>query len=134
LLNNEGRLPIVCTGSVFKSWNLLKPGFERCLRKHIKKSSIKYSNINVLDLVCLKNDATLGAAKLAYQLYDNKSINYEQMFSKHDTIEQLDKLYLKNFYSTEDDQSIKSLTSKSDSAYLKTSLFKSIFNIFSKEA
>lgn len=67
LLTNPDGLPIVCTGSVFKSWHLIKPGFIRCLQTKITR----ISNLNNINLVTINGDSTLGAALLASRVYDS---------------------------------------------------------------
>lgn len=69
MLNLEGGLPIVCAGSVFKSWELIKPGFIRCLENQKNKKF----KLKELDLVVIKDDSTIGAALLASRLHDAKS-------------------------------------------------------------
>lgn len=88
LLHAPNGLPIVCTGSVFKSWHLIKPGFIRCL----KTQTPRKSTLNEINLVCINQDAAIGAAKLAAKLSDsNMSIDIQS--SK--LITQLDRLYVK---------------------------------------
>ena len=67
MLSNPDGLPIVCTGSVFKSWHLIKPGFIRCLQTQINR----VSNLNTINLVTINGDSTLGAALLASRVYDS---------------------------------------------------------------
>lgn len=55
LLELEGGLPIVCVGSVFKSWPLLEKGFVESLENH-------YSKCTLMTLNC---PAAIGAAFLA---------------------------------------------------------------------
>ncbi len=61
LINSSNGIPIVCTGSVFKSWSLIRNGFINHLRK---------SKINEVNLVCVDKDSTVGAAILAARLCD----------------------------------------------------------------
>lgn len=70
-------LPIVCAGSVFKSWSLIKPGFVRCLNKQLKK----FPSLNELNLVLADSDSSIGACLLASKLHDNKIVlikNYKR--------------------------------------------------------
>lgn len=59
LLEAPGGLPIVCSGSVWKSWDLVKPGFERQL--HVN-DRVK---VKELSLIKLKTGHATGAAYLA---------------------------------------------------------------------
>ncbi|GIY53467.1 n-acetyl-D-glucosamine kinase [Caerostris darwini] len=54
LLESETGLPIVCVGSVFKSWPLLEKGFVAGIEKHYKKCT----------LMTLTNSSAIGAAYL----------------------------------------------------------------------
>lgn len=63
LLKIEGGLPVVCVGSVWKSWDLLKPGFVKHLEEH--------KNFPEFSLVELTTSVAIGAAYLAA-----KSSNY----------------------------------------------------------
>ena len=69
LLNLPGGIPIVCAGSVFKSWNLIKPGFMNCLAN----PKYKMLRLKELRLIAVKEDSTIGAALLASRLLDQKS-------------------------------------------------------------
>ena len=64
-----GGIPIVCAGSVFKSWNLIKSGFMKCL----ENPKYKKLRLKELKLVAVKDDSTIGAAMLASRLYDQES-------------------------------------------------------------
>jgi N-acetylglucosamine kinase len=78
LLNEKDGLPIVCTGSVFKSWHLIKDGFIR---------GLKSSPINEVNLFTINRDSNAGAAKLAAKLMDfNLSIDSSNYVSKLDHI------------------------------------------------
>ena len=57
-------LSIVCTGSVFKSWRLLKDGFVSCL----KIEANRLHAAKRLDLITIESDSTIGAAFLAAKL------------------------------------------------------------------
>lgn len=63
LLKVEGGLPVVCVGSVWKSWDLLKQGFI----KHLEEQK----NVPELSLLELTTNVATGAAYLAA-----KSCNY----------------------------------------------------------
>ncbi|XP_076308266.1 N-acetyl-D-glucosamine kinase-like isoform X3 [Tachypleus tridentatus] len=52
LLESEGGLPVVCVGSVFKSWELLKDGFHGALD----------SKLHEFSLLRLKTSSAIGAA------------------------------------------------------------------------
>jgi hypothetical protein len=80
LLSAPNGVPVVCTGSVFKSWLLLKPGFVRCL----KNTSIKEVN-----LCTINDDSTIGAAFMAAKMSD---YDLEIDFTKH--VSKLDHLIL----------------------------------------
>ena len=65
-------LPVLCVGSVFKSWRLLRAGF-------LRRSSVESNQRNEdfgenhkrtqIDLLqCVDNDSSLGAARLAARL------------------------------------------------------------------
>lgn len=49
----------MCTGSVFKSWHLIKEGFVKCLQN---------SDVKEVNLVTVNKDSTIGAALLAAKL------------------------------------------------------------------
>ncbi|KAK0070544.1 N-acetyl-D-glucosamine kinase [Biomphalaria pfeifferi] len=59
LKERVGGLPIVCVGSVFKSWDLLKPGFLKEM-----KSVLAETNIHEVTLLRLNSEASIGAAAL----------------------------------------------------------------------
>ena len=88
LLSMPDGLPIICTGSVYKSWDLLKPGFIKCLRDNWTRCS-KLSKIN---LVRIEGHSATGAVLLAARLYDRelpfvKEFNYEATTSRLDQID-----------------------------------------------
>lgn len=93
LFTIPGGLPLVCAGSVFKSWSLIKPGFIRCLNKHIKK----YPNLNELNLVVADSDSSIGACLLASKLYDNQIVLIKNY--KRRTIA-LDHFYINKFHNS----------------------------------
>ena len=66
LLQTKGGLPVICVGSVFKSWNLIKPGFLKCLKAQTNKSK----SVNELNMVIIKDNSSIGAAILASRIYD----------------------------------------------------------------
>lgn len=79
LLSVEGGLPVVCVGSVWKSWSLLKPGFMAQLQEHPVPSLREGS------LLSIKTNAATGAAYLAakaigYYLPRDYSVNYTAFF------------------------------------------------------
>ena len=55
-------LPVVCTGSVFKSWRLLRPGF----RRGLAEAETSLERVHLVTI--MGNDSTLGAAYLAKKL------------------------------------------------------------------
>jgi N-acetylglucosamine kinase len=57
LLNQPGGLPVVCIGSVWKSWELLKPGF-------LKELSENANRIKEISLLQLKVPMATGACYL----------------------------------------------------------------------
>lgn len=69
LLNLPGGLPIVCAGSVFKSWPLIRSGFIKCLEAFKNKKF----RLKELKLVTIKEDSTIGAALLASHLFHEDS-------------------------------------------------------------
>lgn len=88
-----GGLPLVCAGSVFKSWSLIKSGFIGCLNKHLKK----YPNLNELNLVVADSDSSIGACLLASKLYDNQIVLIKNY--KRKTIV-LDHFYINQFHNS----------------------------------
>lgn len=92
LLSKADGLPIVCTGSVFKSWHLIKPGFLRCIQAQISR----FSSLNSINLVTINGDSTLGAALLASRVYDSSlddqslAVNMAQHFNLKSLTTQLD--------------------------------------------
>jgi hypothetical protein len=92
LLNaSNGGLPVVCTGSVFKSWSLIKPGFVRCLESQMNKCS----SLNEMKLVFINGDSTIGAALLASKLAAT-DLEIGQFVDRKPLITLLDHFYLKN--------------------------------------
>lgn len=87
LLNAPSGLPIVCTGSVFKSWHLIKPGFVKCLKTQTPKKSV----LNEINLVTIATDSAVGAAKLAAKLSSNLNIS----LNSHKLVAHLDHLHVK---------------------------------------
>ncbi|RNA11300.1 N-acetyl-D-glucosamine kinase isoform X1 [Brachionus plicatilis] len=97
LFSMQDGLPIVCAGSVFKSWSLIKPGFVQCLNKQIKK----FPSLNELNLVLADSDSSIGACLLASKLYDNK-IDLISTYKRKSVV--LDHFYVnkfQNFYQCE---------------------------------
>lgn len=79
LLKAEGGLPIVCVGSVWKSWNLLKDGFVEQLAK------IDRFKVEELSLLKLTVSVSIGATYLAakainFNLPRDYTQNYEVFF------------------------------------------------------
>lgn len=87
LLNKADGLPIICTGSVYKSWDLLKPGFMKCLGDNWNRCS----KLRKINLVRVEGHSATGAVLLAARLYDReltfvKEFNYENTSSRLDQI------------------------------------------------
>ncbi len=91
MLNSSNGLPVVCTGSVFKSWNLIKPGFVKCLESQINKCS----DLNAINLMLINDDSTIGGALLASKIVDPE-LNLSQHVDRKSLVTQLDHFYLKN--------------------------------------
>ncbi|XP_067143047.1 N-acetyl-D-glucosamine kinase-like isoform X2 [Centruroides vittatus] len=74
LLHQEGGLPIICVGSVFKSWNLLKDGF-------FSKVNCKLQEYTLLRSVqsTAVGSAYIGAKKAGFKLPINFTKNAEIM-------------------------------------------------------
>ncbi|KAL0276740.1 UNVERIFIED_CONTAM: hypothetical protein PYX00_004248 [Menopon gallinae] len=89
LVNAEGGLPVVCVGSVWKSWKLMEKGFVEKL-KPVPKTCIpsiytENPTVEELSLLRLKTGVETGAAYLAakevgYPLPKNYEDNYEVFF------------------------------------------------------
>lgn len=90
MLSNEDGLPVVCTGSVFKSWHLIKPGFIRCLESQITKCS----RLNEMNLVMINGDSSIGAAILASKIFD-PSLDLLKYFDRRKLITKLDHFHIK---------------------------------------
>ncbi|KAL1138188.1 hypothetical protein AAG570_009880, partial [Ranatra chinensis] len=79
LLNGKGGLPVVCVGSVWKSWELLKPGFVRQI------ADSNYANVKELSLLELTTSVATGAVYIAakasnYNLPRDYSKNYNVFY------------------------------------------------------
>lgn len=72
-MNEPQGIPIVCTGSVFKSWHLIKDGFVRGLEN---------SQVEQVNLYTIDRDSTAGAALMTAKL-GNYHLNIDT--SKHVT-------------------------------------------------
>ncbi|XP_013780725.1 N-acetyl-D-glucosamine kinase-like [Limulus polyphemus] len=73
LLESEGGLPIVCVGSVFKSWELLKDGFHGALD----------SKLHEFSLLRLKTSSAIGAAFMGAKAVGVKlPLNFSENFYK----------------------------------------------------
>ncbi len=86
LLCPEG-LPVVCAGSVFKSWPILKPGFIKCLKDNVAKCP----DMTKINLVIIERHASIGAVVLAAKLFDHnlqilKSLDHKLFTRKLDTV------------------------------------------------
>ncbi|XP_077992249.1 N-acetyl-D-glucosamine kinase-like [Glandiceps talaboti] len=74
LLTAEGGLQVVCVGSVWKSWDLLKEGFLEGLKPRNEKD-VEIEEISLLDL---KESPAIGAAVIgAHDAGCKLNINYE---------------------------------------------------------
>lgn len=80
LIEREGGLPVVCVGSVWNSWSLLKPGFLDVLDSADVSQCIREAS-----LIHLKTSVASGATYLAAKQYGytfprNHSDTYEVFF------------------------------------------------------
>ncbi|XP_030747540.1 N-acetyl-D-glucosamine kinase [Sitophilus oryzae] len=75
LMNKKGGLNVVCVGSVWLSWDLLKDGFVTYLNEN--------SNIERLSLLRLKTEMGVGAALMAS---DKLKLRLDRDYSKNYTI------------------------------------------------
>ncbi|XP_059210967.1 N-acetyl-D-glucosamine kinase [Centropristis striata] len=66
LLSSDLGLPILCVGSVWKSWELLKPGFTEALDKVASSDKFK-GRFNGYSLLFLRQSSALGGASLGAQ-------------------------------------------------------------------
>lgn len=82
-------LPIVCAGSVYKSWNLIKPGFMECLKNNINKCP----NLKKINLVKIEGHSAIGAVLLAAKFYD-KELSFLKNFNHKNCTSQLDQIDL----------------------------------------
>lgn len=78
LYNAEGGLQILCVGSVWLSWNLLKDGFVPWMNDH--------TNINQLSLVRVTTTMAIGSAYMAADRFNidvprNYTNNYEEFYT-----------------------------------------------------
>ncbi|XP_043953323.1 N-acetyl-D-glucosamine kinase [Gambusia affinis] len=89
LLSGELGLPILCVGSVWKSWSLLKPGFTEVLEKAASSEKLK-GRFRGYSLLILQQSSALGGASLGAQRfgfsismdYDaNAKISFQHFFS-----------------------------------------------------
>ena len=78
----EATLSIVCAGSVFKSWQLIKSGFVRGI-------SIPNDKIKRLRLLTIRKDASIGASILAAK-FSNADSNKILSKNRDEFIDQLD--------------------------------------------
>lgn len=72
LTDREGGIHILCVGSVWLSWHLLKPGFVRYINNNTK--------INELSLMRIKTTTAIGAA---YMAVDKHKINLPRDYTKN---------------------------------------------------
>ncbi|XP_054604355.2 N-acetyl-D-glucosamine kinase isoform X2 [Nothobranchius furzeri] len=66
LLRCERGLPVLCVGSVWKSWSLLKPGFTEVLEKAASSDKLK-DRFHGYSLLTLQQSSALGGASLGVQ-------------------------------------------------------------------
>ncbi|KAM9335853.1 N-acetyl-D-glucosamine kinase isoform 1-T1 [Symphorus nematophorus] len=66
LLSGDRGLPILCEGSVWKSWELLKPGFTEVLAKVASSDKFK-GRFHGYSLLVLQQSSALGGASLGAQ-------------------------------------------------------------------
>lgn len=76
---------------LFKSWQLIKPGFLRCLQDKVENCL----NLNALNMVKIEGDSSMGAAYLSAKFYDAK-LEFVEHFDNKKFISQMDHLYVKN--------------------------------------
>jgi len=83
LLNHRDGIPIVCVGSVFKSWPLLKKGFFKALKSNESKGERKRIKLSLLRVkTCLATGAVyLGAKEADYYLPRDYSQNVQEFYS-----------------------------------------------------
>lgn len=67
LLNGDLGLPILCEGSVWKSWELLKPGFTEVMDRVASIDKFK-GRFNGYSLLTLQHSSALGGASLGAQI------------------------------------------------------------------
>ncbi|KAM9426836.1 N-acetyl-D-glucosamine kinase isoform 2-T2 [Pholidichthys leucotaenia] len=76
LLSGDLGLPILCVGSVWKSWDLLKPGFTEVM-DGLGSSDKSKSRFHGYSLLLLQQSSALGGANLAARsLKANLTLNY----------------------------------------------------------
>ncbi|XP_022061444.1 N-acetyl-D-glucosamine kinase [Acanthochromis polyacanthus] len=89
LLNGALGLPILCVGSVWKSWELLKPGFTDCLDEVASSEKFK-GRFRGYNLLILRQSSALGGASLGAQSLNatvtmdyaaNANVFYQHTFS-----------------------------------------------------
>lgn len=89
LLNGDLGLPILCVGSVWKSWNLLKPGFTEVLNEVASSDKFK-GRFRGYSLLVLQQSSALGGASLGAQTlgekitmdyFANAKVFYQHTFS-----------------------------------------------------
>ncbi|XP_016890140.1 N-acetyl-D-glucosamine kinase isoform X2 [Cynoglossus semilaevis] len=86
LLRGDRGLPILCVGSVWKSWELLKPGFTEVLREIASSVGLR-GLFHGYTLLSLRQSSAVGGASLGAQSLDAKlSMDYSantNVFYKH---------------------------------------------------
>lgn len=87
LINCPKGLPIVCAGSVYKSWNLIKPGFIQCLRDYRHRCA----DLKKINLVKIEDHSAVGAVLLAARIY-NSDLDFLKTFDYASLTSQLDQI------------------------------------------
>lgn len=86
LLSGDLGLPILCVGSVWKSWELLKPGFTEMLDKVASSDKFRGRFRGYSLLLLLRSSALGGASVGAQSLGDNITMDYAanaKVFYRH---------------------------------------------------
>lgn len=89
LLNCSDGLPVICAGSVYKSWDIMKPGFLDCL----KDNASKCTNLKKINLVKIEGHSAVGAVILAAKLYE-QNMEFLQKFNYNSVTSSLDEINL----------------------------------------
>jgi N-acetylglucosamine kinase len=79
LLNEPGGLPVVCVGSVWFSWEYLKPGFVTQLREGATK--LQRLSLRRLTTSAATGSVYLAAKEINFDLPRNYTNNHEIFFT-----------------------------------------------------